>query len=337
MINRPYTFCPTRLLMTLVILAVCACLQGEKGTFAETPVKAPTPVLKFAVIADPHYMRNGPDTSWLMFKESPYLLEDALRQINELGGVQFILLTGDVMGNTQTQQWADFYKTVFQQTRIPLYVGLGPQDIGPGGKAATLRAIKQHATRGFTLPNKGYYSFSPTPQARFLVLDSTPDPATNPAPTTNGFISGEQLAWVKKQLEAEKDRMVFIVTHVPVVEPFSSPARRLREPDASKLLGVLEGAPRVTAVLSGHYHAAKRTRRNGIEHIATPALVEYPNAFRVITVYDDGTLEATWHETRLKTVRQWSRERSPWPSEALGDPGQDHAWKTPLRYFPTTR
>ena len=43
-------------------------------------------------------------------------------------------------------------------------------------------------------------------------------------------------------------------------------------------------------------------------YVSTPALVSYPNAFRVVNVtnYSDKTVfELNWHETRQKLFKRW--------------------------------
>ena len=38
------------------------------------------------------------------------------------------------------------------------------------------------------------------------------------------------------------------------------------------------------ALFQGHYHAAKITQQDNILYVSTPALVSYPNAFRIINI-----------------------------------------------------
>lgn len=314
-------------LMLIGLLAFPVRAQGPRAPEEK-------PVLKFAVLSDPHFMLNGPDSSWRMLKGSPYLLEDALRQVNSAGGVQFILFTGDIVNDPRRHQLDGFFETMQRMTKIPYYLVLGDRDVGvlpERKKADTLALLRQKAVRGFTVPGKGYYVFSPSPQVVFIVLDGTTDATV----TNNGSIPEEELVWLKKQLEAARDKTVFVALHYPVVEPLESPSRRIQEPDAAKLLSLLESSPNVAAVFSGHYHTARISQRNGIYHFSEPSLIEYPNAFRIYSVYGDGGIEAEWRYTRLRTMQEMSRERSPWPLEASGDPGKDQRVQGMLRFFPS--
>ncbi len=47
---------------------------------------------------------------------------------------------------------------------------------------------------------------------------------------------------------------------------------------------VFENAPNVKLILSGHHHVSQVQVRNGLPYIATPATVQYPHAFRIISV-----------------------------------------------------
>ena len=61
----------------------------------------------------------------------------------------------------------------------------------------------------------------------------------------------------------------------------------------------------------GHYHATKITQHENVLYVNTPALVSYPNAFRIINVtnYKDKTVfELSWHETREKNYsKKWQK------------------------------
>ena len=76
---------------------------------------------------------------------------------------------------------------------------------------------------------------------------------------------------MKKQLELAKDKTVFVTLHFPPLEPFSSKSHQIVEPDVTKLMTVLEGAPNVAAVFTGHYHSARIKTQNGIHYFSAPA------------------------------------------------------------------
>jgi 3',5'-cyclic AMP phosphodiesterase CpdA len=302
---------------------------------------AARPVLRFAQISDNHYMIDGVDRNQRLLKESPLLLTDALQQLQAVRGLDFILFSGDFVNVPRPQDFQGFFTTLRRHTRRPVYLVLGNHDVGiqpQQRKQDTLDAIKGYTRRGFNQPGKGYYAFSPTPQVLMIVLDGTVDRKVEGKVSANGFLPSEQLAWLETTLKRAAQRKqpptVFVTLHFPPVEPAPSTSHRIVEPDHTRLMQILEASPLVSAVFTGHYHAARIRTVNGIHYFCAPALVEYPNAFRLFTLYDDGTLTAQWQPTRLKELQQKSMQASPWPQAALGNPDRDHGFSGPLRYFP---
>ncbi|MBY0403210.1 MAG: metallophosphoesterase, partial [Cyanobacteria bacterium] len=220
-------------------------------------------------------------------------------------------------------------------SKIPAYLILGNHDVGvvpKQSKKDTLKHIKRKTRLGFNIPNKGYYSFTPHPSVLFIALDGTTDQKV----TSNGFLPDEQLTWLKNQLESNPSKLVFISLHFPPVEPSHSRNHQIVEPDLTKFMEILESHPNVTAVFTGHYHAARITQQKGIVYFAAPALVEYPNAFRVFTLYANGKIKAEWVPTRLKEIQKDSFSRSAWPQAALGNPEKDHSFFGSLRFVPNS-
>ena len=105
-----------------------------------------------------------------------------------------------------------------------------------------------------------------------------------------------------------KNDTVLIFMHVPVVEPFASPNHRMR--NAIVLKQLFESYKNPIAVFQGHYHAAKITQHDNVLYVASPALVSYPNAFRVVNVsnYKDKVVfDFEWKETRETTIQKMAK------------------------------
>jgi 3',5'-cyclic AMP phosphodiesterase CpdA len=151
---------------------------------------------------------------------------------------------------------------------------------------------------------KAYYSFEPKKNYKVIVLDNI----ITDEITSNGYIDDEQMKWLKKELDGAKNDTVLIFMHVPVVEPFASPNHKLRNATALKQL--LESYKNPIGVFQGHYHATKITQHENILYVSTPALVSYPNAFRIVNVTnykDKVTFDFTWKETRETTVQKMAK------------------------------
>jgi hypothetical protein len=282
----------------------------------------------FAHLSDTHLMRQGPDGSWLLLKDAPALFADMLNQLE--GKAQFVVLTGNAVHSPD--EW-DTLTQLVAASRVPVYVCLGNRDVAHDGKLAAIQRLNQLNPQSFTLLDRGYYSFSPAPGVRLLMLDTAGNS------TGKGQIDPDQQAWLKQQLAAELNNAtpstLVVAMHHPLVEPYASPSRRLPDSTRQAVLGTLEQSPLVGLVLSGAYHAAKLQRRNGVLHVSTPALAEYPAAARLITLKDNGQVELAWLPTRLQTLAQLSRSRSPWVGVSNGSPAADHQWQGALRYYPT--
>ena len=286
----------------------------------------------FAHISDTHLMRQGPDGSWLLLKDAPALLADMLAQLDAYSGdkVQFVVLTGNAVHSPD--EW-DTLTQLVSQSRVPVFVSLGNRDVAHDGKLAAIQRLNQLNPQSFTMLDRGYYSFNPAPGVRLLMLDTAGNS------TGKGQIDAEQQAWLKQQLANEVNNAtpstVIVAMHHPLLEPYASPSRRLPDSTRQAVLGTLEQSPLVGLVLSGAYHAAKIQRRNGILHVSTPALAEYPSAARVITVKNNGHIQLAWLPTRLQNLAQLSRSRSPWIGVSNGVPANDHQWQGALRYYPS--
>ena len=126
--------------------------------------------------------------------------------------------------------------------------------------------------------------------------------------TSNGYIDEVQFKWLKKELDSSKNDVVLIFMHVPVIEPFASPSHKLRNAAAVKAL--IESYDNPIGVFQGHYHAAKITQHDNVLYVSSPALVSYPNAFRIVNVtnYKDRVVfDFDWKETREVEIQRMAK------------------------------
>ncbi|MBQ8668464.1 metallophosphoesterase [bacterium] len=261
-------------------------------------------VLRFAQVSDVHFMKDAPNTTFKMIGESPRLLDDAINQINEYSHMDFVMFTGDQIDKSYDQELKAFLPHV-QNLNAPWYVAFGNHDRCIGGFLTTsvyLNIINQ-ANPEFKF-KKAYYSFVPKKNYKVIVLDNIIQDEI----TSNGRIDDEQLKWLRKELDSSRNDVVLIFMHVPVVEPFASPNHRMRNAETLKYL--LESYKNPIAVFQGHYHAAKITQHNNVLYVSSPALVSYPNAFRVVNVSnhkDKVVFDFEWKETRETTIQKMAK------------------------------
>ena len=260
--------------------------------------------LKFAQVSDVHFLENGANTTYKMTGESPRLLDDAIKQINEQTDIDFVMFTGDLIDKSFEKELKAVLPHL-ENLNAPWYFAFGNHDRCVGGYLTTLVYLDmiRNSNSNFKF-KRAYYSFVPKKNYKVIVLD---DIITNEI-TSNGYIDEEQMKWLKKELDSSKNDVVLIYMHVPIIEPFASPNHKLKNAYAVKQL--IEGYKNPIGVFQGHYHAAKITQHDNVLYVSSPALVSYPNAFRIVTVTnskDKTTFNFEWKETRETTIQKMAK------------------------------
>ena len=124
----------------------------------------------------------------------------------------------------------------------------------------------------------------------------------------NGEIDAEQLKWLDEELSKSKKDVVLIFMHVPIIEPFPSDGHRLL--NAGEVQALIEKYKNPIAVFQGHYHANKITQHENVLYVSSPALVSYPNAFRIINIKNDKKkviFEKKQKNTREENIRNLAK------------------------------
>lgn len=260
--------------------------------------------LKFAQLSDVHFLENGANTTFKMTGESPRLFDDAIEQINEQNDIDFVMFTGDLIDKSFEKELKAFLPHA-NKLNAPWYFAFGNHDRCVGGYLTTLVYLDmvRNSNENFKF-KKAYYSFTPKKNYKVIVLDNI----ITDEITSNGYIDEVQLKWLKKELDGSKNDTVLIFMHVPVIEPFASPNHKMRNGYALKQL--IESYDNPIGVFQGHYHAAKITQHDNVLYVSSPALVSYPNAFRIVNVtnYKDKVVfDFTWKETRESSIQKMAK------------------------------
>ena len=260
--------------------------------------------LKFAQLSDVHFLENGSNTTFKMIGESPRLLNDAIEQINEHNELDFVMITGDLIDKPFEKELRAVLPYL-EKLNTPWYFTFGNHDRCVGGYLTTLVYLDllRNSNENFKF-KKTYYSFEPKKNYKVIVLDNI----ITDSITSNGYMDEAQLKWLKKELDSSKNDTVLLFMHVPVVEPFASPNHRLK--NAIVLKQLIESYKNPIGVFQGHYHATKITQHDNVLYVSSPALVSYPNAFRIVTVTnhkDKVTFDFTWKETRETTIQKMAK------------------------------
>lgn len=260
--------------------------------------------LKFVQLSDVHFSDAGENTTFKMTGESPKLLEDAVNQINNMTDLNFVMLTGDQVNVPYEKQLKGFLSYA-DKIKTPWYFAFGNHDRCVGGyltKKLYLDIVGAH-NENFKF-DKPYYSFVPRKGYKVIVLDTIIEERV----TSNGEISKTQLEWLDNELNESQKDVVLIFMHVPIVEPFPSNGHKLL--NAGAVQGVIEKYKNPIGVFSGHYHAMKIRQNGNVLYVSSPALVSYPNAFRVVTVRNQRTkvvFDIQTRETNEKNVQRLAK------------------------------
>lgn len=286
--------------VNFLLTIIVACLIGSQVCTAANNN------LRIAQVSDAHFSSFEKNTSYKLLEKSGDLLDDVLFQINTSGPYDFVIFSGDLINKPQVSELEKFI-THANKLIYPWYAIAGNHDICIDGGLTKNKFIELLGENNTSMQNKKiYYAFTPKRGYRVLCLDSIIDYKV----TTNGEISEEELNWIKEELNNHKKDTIVLCTHVPVIEPFSSPNHKLA--NEHELRKILKGYGNPIIVLQGHYHAARIKQENNLLVVACPSLVTYPNAFRVININANKTkvkVDVFLKETNLKDIQSRARLR----------------------------
>lgn len=220
------------LVALLAVAAGCGRESVAKAEAAEPPPAAAVPLpngrdsYKFAVHGD---FGNG--------SKEQYDLGARMKTVHDGFKFEHIFLVGDnLYGSDRPQD----YKTKFELPYKPLldagvkfYASLGNHD-----------SREQKDYKLFNMGGKLYYAFSPKPDIKFFVLESTyPEP--------------EQIKWLEDELKGSGSKWKIAVFHHPL---YSSGGRHGSDTQLRAVLEPLFVKYNVSVVMQGHDHFYERTK-----------------------------------------------------------------------------
>lgn len=262
--------------------------------------------LRVAQISDAHFSSFEENTSYKFLKKSPELLDDVIFQINTSGPYDFVMFTGDLVNKPKVSELEKFISHA-NNLVYPWYAIDGNHDISIDGPLTKRKFLETLAANNDNMQQENiYYAFTPKKGFRVICLDSIIDYKL----TSNGEISNEEFMWLTQELEKHVKDTVIVCSHVPIIEPFSSPNHKMQnEYEVRKLLKTHKNP---LIVLQGHYHTTKIIQDDNMLVVACPSLVTYPNAFRVININSNKQrtlVDVYLKETNLKDIQSRSKLR----------------------------
>lgn len=260
--------------------------------------------LDFIHISDTHISTDRADTSYKALGSSSELLRDAINQINEIKGLDFVLFTGDMVDSATYENYTEYY-TLLTKLKYPSLNAFGNHDLlyGTMNKAEVLEFVKK-CNPNYRFDNT-YYAFTPKTDYRIVVLDPNPEVDLG---TANGLLSDDQLKFLDDELNANQDKIVVVALHHPPLQPFAADEHALQ--NADKMNDILVKYKNPIVVLSGHYHAAKIRQIGNIIYVSTPSMVTYPMAFRhikIVNFKDRVNFTFEFMPTKLDNIKEINR------------------------------
>lgn len=258
--------------------------------------------LDFIHISDTH-ISNRASTSYKALSNSKELFADAVEQMNNIVGLDFVLFGGDMVDSANSENFYEFYK-ILSKLKYPSLNAFGNHEFyGEMTKDEVLETVKKYNPN--YIFDDTYYAFSPKTDYRIIVLDAT----IKNNNTSMGELPLEQLQFLEKELYENQDKVVVIALHHPSVEPFVAKEHSIS--NAKEMNEILVRYKNPIIVLTGHYHAAKIRKIGNIVFVSTPSMVTYPMGFRhiKITNYKDRVVfNFDFIDTQLDEIKNANKQ-----------------------------
>ena len=202
--------------------AVMTGLSHSSSSFAQQHDHSKDIRFKFAHVSDTHISTMG-ENGAAMKADSIEIFEDVVNQLNETENLDFILFGGDSFDNSEKGD-ADLqeFLRIAGKLKAPYFIQFGNREASSMPKGDPLskeQFVKRFQGHGFQ-GNTFWWSVSPLKDVTVLGLD------TSIEGRNNGIISNEQQAWLKKEITANSDKFVIVLTHhlfLPTWQPKNIP------------------------------------------------------------------------------------------------------------------
>jgi len=234
--------------------------------------------IRIVQMSDIHLDMKRPDKPVRKFAQSLPMFQKAILKINILSP-NIVVFSGDMVNMPVESDFDVFLKNAKNLTP-EFYPIFGNHDVGVRGglsKDTMISKFNQNC-KWLNIENYSYYTIKD--DYIFIFMDGT----TNQKIVSTGYFTPETLKFLDEVLSIHADKKAIIVQHFPLITPFKSPSHEVTNRD--EYLNILDKHKNVIMVLAGHFHATKAVVRNNVLHITTPSMIEYPHAFRYISVDD---------------------------------------------------
>lgn len=236
-----------------------------------------TKEIKFVQITDSHFASVKGDYSQEEVESAQGTLSNAVKDINSLQGVDFVIFTGDNIDKSNAEDLKGFLK-VANKLKFPYYMVIGNHEVFKSQKFDKVEYLKiaSKYSKCFREKKPNYVFIKKG--VVFIVVDGAKETIPGPA----GYYRPEMLSWLDKQLTKYKNEQVVVFQHFPIVEPYFNRSHTTYNIEGYQ--EVLKKHNNVIAIFSGHYHANGEKMVDGVYHVSTPALVCDPHDYKVVEI-----------------------------------------------------
>lgn len=242
------------LLFVFLFFTLCNCCEAKS--------------VKFVQVTDVMYGKNNANE----------ILEKAVKDINEMKDIDFVVFTGDNTAGANLDYLQGFVKTV-QKLNKPFYMVVGDRDVAKSKHLEKeVYAKKLHKLLGRKSPETLNYTFKKG-NVTFIVVDGAKDFITMP----NGYFNSTTLEWLENQIKLNKDNKIVLLQHFPVANKTNNDL--LYTANAVQYLKLINQYDNIISVVAGHFNKNDEVSLNGIYYVVTPSLQQ--NCYKIIEIDED--------------------------------------------------
>ena len=191
--------------------------------------------------------------------KNAYKLQETIKEINEYKDVDFVLFGGNNIAKSDINNLNAFCY-LLKKVNKKVVVLMGSNDVLSSNgidKKYYLKRVsrsKMHSKKpNYTFKKQGYF---------FVVMDG----AKQYFKSTNGYYNKDELLWLDKTLEKNKNEKVIILQHFPILENSS---KWIETAKIEEYNNILAKHSNVKVIISGHYNKNQEVKKDGIYHIVT--------------------------------------------------------------------
>lgn len=225
--------------------------------------------IKIVQVTDSHYRKDNAYAN--------KVLKAAVKDINKLNGVSFVVFTGDNIDRAKEEDLIAFIRIV-NKLKVPYYVAIGNHEVFKSNGLSKQRYMEVIKEQNFFFRQRTPDYYFRKGSFGFLIADG----AKEVIPGANGYFKESTLEYIDKQLTKHDNLKFVIFQHFPLIEPKHSSTHNTYKAD--EYLKLLNNHSNVIAIVSGHYHVNSEKMQDGIYHINTPALLILPHQYKIIDI-----------------------------------------------------